>query len=298
MGGAVGPVETDPTVAQRYATWNQDLCSPVAANDVVRSIIAVLDGIRSTHAGIKNVVLVGGDDILPMARLADATPLSNEANYASTFGFASNNQLVSAFASHFLLSDDPYGDVAATTFPGGQLYVPEQAIGRLVDTPGEIAGQLSQYVSLGGQLNPGTELTTGYDFLADGATQEAAALRGGRTAPQGDLISNAWTRSQLTGAMFPASGTAPQIMAINAHYNQRALLPADQNAAKKSDVLYTAAMLAAQGATAVQNRLALTIGCHSGVNAPDSIFTGTAAEITPIRSVTTCASRLRSKRSR
>src|SRR5207244_5507133 len=41
---------------------------------------------------------------------------------------------------------------------------------------------------------------------------------------------------------------------------------------------YTTAMLAAQGPSAVQNRLALTIGCHSGVNAPDSLFSGTAAQ--------------------
>jgi Tol biopolymer transport system component len=281
--GAVIPVEADTNVAAKYGLWNANPCDPALANDVARSIMAVVDGIRSTHAAIKNIVLIGGDDKIPMARLADPTPLSNEADYASTFGFSSNNEFVSAFANHYLMSDDPYGDVTGTTYPGGQLYVPELAIGRLVDTPAEITGQLNQFALAHGQLAPSTELTTSYSFLYDGGLQEAAALKAPGRTTQGDLNSapgapNQWDVNALTAAMFPATGAPPSIMAINAHYNQRQLLPADQDAAKKTDELYTSAMLAAQGVSALQNRLALTIGCHSGVNAPDTLFSGTAAE--------------------
>ena len=49
--------------------------------------------------------------------------------------------------------------------------MPDLAVGRLVETPAEIAGVLDAYLGLSGGVvpTPTSSLVTGYDFLADGA---------------------------------------------------------------------------------------------------------------------------------
>ena len=278
--GAVIPVEGDPATRTAIGAWNANPCSPALSNNVVRSIGTLLDGLSSGRP-IQNIVLVGSDDVLPMARLVDPTPLANEADYASTIGFSTATPYLYAFANHFMLSDDPYGTNRVTQTPTGNYYVPTLAVGRLVETPAEIVAQVNRFTAAGGALDPTTELTSGYDFLADGSTQTAAALKTpGRTG--NDLIdpvpppANPWTSNILAGAIFPSTA-APALMALNAHYDHNRLLPSDQNAAHLQDALYTAAQLATQGATSVQNRIVFTIGCHSGVETPETSFgVGTA----------------------
>ncbi len=70
-----------------------------------------------------------------------------------------------------MLSDDPYGDVNPVPYLNRQLYIPELSVGRLVETPAEIVDTLNRFVSpaVSGHLDPTTSLTTGYDFLFDGA---------------------------------------------------------------------------------------------------------------------------------
>jgi ABC-type oligopeptide transport system substrate-binding subunit len=269
--GMVVPVESSIGVQSAYTAWNADPCAPEKANDVVRAIGSVIDTIRNGRNTIKNVVLVGGDDVTPMGRVPDSGSQANEIGYASTFGFQTNNQFVSAYANHYLMSDDPYGDTNPVSFLGQTLYVPEWAIGRLVDTPTQIVGEINQFLNAHGALNPQTELTTGYDFLSDGATAVSSALRAPGRKTNGDLINNTWNATALESGIFPAT-SPPAIMSLNAHYDHNRLLPADQNAAHTQTALYTAAMLASRGANAVANRIIMTMGCHSGVMTPFSLF--------------------------
>jgi hypothetical protein len=273
--GAVIPVETNPAVAAAYASWNANPCSPALANDVMRAIGALVDNLSSGRP-IQNIVLVGNDDVVPMARLADPSPIANESEYASALGFSTASPALYAAANHFLLSDDPYGSPSPTKFNGGELYIPSVAVGRLVETPDDIVTQVNQFVAARGSLDPKTELVSGYGFLSDGAQAVGANLRAaGRTGT--DLISESWTRDQLVNAMFPSTGSQPAIMAPNAHYDHNRLLPADQSAAHKQDVLFTAGQLAARGAGATTRALVLTIGCHSGFGASDLWYSGNAA---------------------
>ena len=68
-----------------------------------------------------------------------------------------------------LLSDDPYASTSPVRFFTRELYLPTLAVGRLVETPAQIQRQIAAFQSAGGLLNPKTSLTTGYDFLSDGA---------------------------------------------------------------------------------------------------------------------------------
>jgi hypothetical protein len=170
--GAVLPVEGSnsglagyPDVAAAYSAWNADPCVPSLANGVVDQIGALVDGIRtgslpgvSAHPQLKNIVLVGADDIVPMARLADTTRSGNEMQYAESFDVTS--QYYSALASSHFLSDDPYGDIDPVTWMDRRLYVPDVAIGRLVETPAEITTMIDQYLASNGHLDTSRATTS------------------------------------------------------------------------------------------------------------------------------------------
>ena len=76
-------------------------------------------------------MLLGADDIIPMARVVDGTTLGNEREYARTFN--TNNELVSSLSYGIVLTDDPYADAHPVKIGAGELYVPDLAVGRLVE---------------------------------------------------------------------------------------------------------------------------------------------------------------------
>jgi len=182
-GGTVVPIDAISSVATKLSAWYGSSCSPGASNDVVRAIGAYLDTLPSTY---KYVVLVGSYDVIPPGLVLDDTSYVNEREYAPTFLGGTDNLYLSAYALGYLQTDDPYGD---TSYSGTGAYVPEAAVGRLVETPGQINAQLTQYVTLHGAVSPTTALVTGYDFLADGAQTIANNLKPGIPSPS-TLISD------------------------------------------------------------------------------------------------------------
>ena len=95
-------------VRDAYATWDADPCSVEAANGVVAAISAQVDAIRAGDANVTNVVIVGADDQIPFARLADGTVESNERDYAAGTFAGENNVEADALAAGYYFSDDPF----------------------------------------------------------------------------------------------------------------------------------------------------------------------------------------------
>ena len=93
VNGVVIPVDGD--AARRVPptrAWNANPCATDKANKVVNEITRLVVGIRNgalpgvaAHPSLANVVIVGGDDIVPMARLDDTTRVGNETGYADEF---------------------------------------------------------------------------------------------------------------------------------------------------------------------------------------------------------------------
>ena len=138
VNGVVIPVDGDPAVAAAYDAWNANPCLADRANKVVNEITRLVVGIRNgalpgvaPHPSLANVVIVGGDDIVPMARLDDTTRVGNETGYADEFDV--NGPYFGALGTSHFLSDDPYGDLDPIQWATRRLYVPELAIGRLVE---------------------------------------------------------------------------------------------------------------------------------------------------------------------
>ena len=83
-----------------------------------------------------------------------------------------------------------------------------------------------------------------------------------------ELINNSWSKSDLLGAMFPASNP-PTLDSINAHYDHFRSLPADENAANRETILYTTADLAGRSTA---GRVIFTMGCHSALPVSDFVL--------------------------
>ena len=272
--GAVYPVESDGAVSTAMANWDLDPCNTDSANAAFNAIGEVVDSVRGTHgATLKNIVVVGGDDIIPMARIADYTQISNESDYASgallSTGTQRGTPIAAAAATQNFLSDDPLADTDPIPWLDHTLFVPDIAIGRLVETPGEIGAQVDQFIAAQGRLDPQKSLTTGYDFLTDGTLGVDAAL-GNRlpAAQRTKLVNETWSKADALAALFPATGS-PDIASVNAHYDHTRALPALGNSTHDESDLVTTAEIAAHPNT-LTKRLLFTMGCHAGLSVPKS----------------------------
>lgn len=267
VNGAVIPVESNAAVASAYATWDLNPCSPATANAVVNAIGALIDSVRQQRPSLKHVVIVGGDDIIPMARVPDLTRLANERDYAATFG-ETNNQYLGALATEHILSDDPYVDFDPIPFLDRHLFVPDLALGRLVETPDDVVAAIENFIAFNGSLDPQTALTTGYDFLSDGAADVASAIDAA-TGKSGDtMISETWTASDLAGKFLAAD--SPDVSSINAHYDHNRALPGFGNHKNDETDLFTTTHVSNAGADHV-GQVLFTMGCHAGLSVSDVV---------------------------
>src|SRR5207249_9021786 len=138
-----------------------------------------------------------------------------------------------------VLSDDAYADFNPVPWLNRQMYVPQVAVGRLIESPDQIVSQVNQFMFFNGRLDPQTALTTGYDFLSDGATSVASSLDGIVGAPNSQrLINGTWTSADLS-AKFNFASPKPDIASINAHYDHYRLLPGAGNTTADQSDLYT-----------------------------------------------------------
>lgn len=264
--GVVLPVQGNPRVSTSpaFAAWDADPCSVEAANGVVTAINEVVDDAREQNGGLpelRSIVLVGPDEVLPQARIADRTVIGQASDYADDAivdrngdGVADDNSTSAAFRQGYFLSDDPYGDFD----PAENIYTPDVALGRLVETPGQIEDQIAAYMASDGTVNPQRSYVAGYDFLTDAANEIHGALSG--AVPDGSAqsrIDEDWTAADaLSGLNAPGAG----FLSVNAHYDHFRALPAASHSGADDTLLFSSEADVPAGS------VAFTVGCHSGLN--------------------------------
>jgi hypothetical protein len=264
-----------PTASSAFQRWDTAPCDVAAANTVVSAINSEIDQLvpagSALRAGIQNIVIVGDDDQIPFGRVADGTTTSNESDYAGDVlkvdGTASPES--SALGQHMLLSDTPYGSFNPISWKAGAFYLPDVALGRLVESPADIMKQIDEYTQQN-YLNASSSLVTGYDFLADGAQGVDAALKaitGIPDAQRHQLINETWTATDLTSQLFPPGG-APRVDSINAHFNHHDALPAAGSASNSASLFHSSTVGGANGAS-LADALVFSMGCHSGLSVSD-----------------------------
>ena len=89
LGGQSGGARLLPddlaAVTSLYTAWDsstENRRNPLLANELAQQIWYVLDrAITNYYTGTTDIVLVGGDDIIPFYRVPDEVPLANESDY-------------------------------------------------------------------------------------------------------------------------------------------------------------------------------------------------------------------------
>ena len=272
-----------PAVSDAYDEWDDAPCMLDLADDVVDATTAALAEVYSDNPGIENVVMVGSDKIIPFARLSDRTLLGNEQNYALTFAEDRSTALYAALSGGTYFSDDPYADMTPTLVNDRLLHAPERAIGRLVEDPQSIIGQLTSFVALDGKIRTDTGLVTGYDFVSDSSSQISDRLsadttdgfQGPVTSAPIELISETWNAADLGNVLFPSGAEATGIGAVNGHFSHQGTQSALGSAnGDQTDALFIDDV----GDTDFTGSLIFTLGCHSGLSVGEDVSAVLAAD--------------------
>ena len=257
-----------------YDAWDADPYSVEKANvvaDGIREIIA-----SHTTADTKYVVLVGNDRVIPQRRIKDQTVITSEVQYAENSLLKSDSPLAASMFGGYDLTDDFYVDEIPSIWQGSEFYVPDLAVGRLVEQPDEIQTVLAAYEdNNGATLQAQSALVTGYDFFNDGASAVASTFASAGLSPDSSLIGNTWSAADLRARLV--SDPSSDLSSVNAHFMHYAALSAGGWASNdyndlvlSTDLLHTPSVL--------KGKFIFSMGCHSGLNVPDGDVAQFAAE--------------------
>ncbi len=301
--GFLVDLNVNTSLATLYSQWDDDPANADLANRILfgchdpfpadcdTDIDGIHDRLRSLlriYDSVESIVLVGDDRIIPMTRIADRTTLISEQDYPRNGDLTPDGTTVGqALAANMYLSDDPLTvlDPIHTDELDSSIFIPDLAIGRLVETPPEIIGTIATYISQNGVLDL-SELNadsghkvqvSGYDFLQDCAKRirqrwKTAFER--LTAPEslapvdGTLISQSWDDQDLLEHLC-GNGDAPYgLLSLNGHAVHYAegipgSDPFDIRGLDAADLVDPAAC--GGGPLDLSGSVLYSIGCHSGL---------------------------------
>ncbi len=276
VAGVVVDVGTDAAVAFANEQADRIPSCVVAKNLVAGAIREVARRYRELNPALEYVVLVGNDDVIPFFRHRDTAGLAPESNFIVPVLDTSASQ--ASLRLNYVLSQDDYGATDAGADAGTAYRLPELAVGRLVETPDDMAGLLEAYLATNaGQVpEPQSSFVSGYDFLADDAEAIDAELRAGMgegavrihdrliaprgTAPQADPKTTAnWTATDLANALF---ARRHDLIFLAGHFNDGGALAADYETQLKASQVATSAV-------DLVNAIVFGAGCHVGYNTVD-----------------------------
>ncbi len=310
----------DPTIAatdrellaRLYAQWDAAPDQPLYANEVAHAVRNLLrDATTRVYPNATDIVLVGGDGVLPFYRTPDENTLGNEADYLAQLKLvgstiAPKSALYGSTFYRFIQTDAYFADFSPIAWRGRSLYLPDYGIGRLVEQPADIVRYLESYIGGSYTIDVGGEsgaFVSGYDFLTDQATAIVRELRARGLAAQvgdsgppiatligqgwkSDALANGWFSGQLgqLTSAYTDAASQTRLLSINGHFTHFGAIPADLTAPLfPAERVYTptAALGSAlffNGGQKGSNRptLLYSVGCQSGLSAPDEAFTAPA----------------------
>ncbi len=266
VAGVVIDLATNTGMAPNYTQWDSaKTCAP-AANVVADAVSDLISPYRS--ASLQYVVIAGGDQVVPYRRVPDLSQTGNEKLWRPPVLDSTVSN--AALRDGYVLTDNFYGSARPISRFDHQLYVPDLAVGRLVETIAEMTSVFDAYEAVNGVVTPQKATVTGYDFLADGAGAIAQHLTFGGLTVDSSLIEaqglgpsdlTAWHADQLRAKLFGATPNT-NIVSLNAHFSASLLLAADYQTTLRSEEFATFT----DGR--FRNTLFLSTGCHSGYNVP------------------------------
>lgn len=274
--GVVVDLDQDVAIRQANELADANYDCVFAKNVVARLIRDVVERFRQVNPGLRYVVLVGGDDVVPNFRYPDLVPLGLEQNFIVPVRDATASQ--ASLRLGYYLSQDAYGAPCEVEQKFTRVPLPQMAVGRLVESPADILGLLDAYDELdAGELPvPRSSLVTGYEFLADAARAVAAELRAGigegagqvhdtliapeHVSPLADPeTTENWSAAELAQVLF---GRRHDLLFLAGHFNDGGALAADY-------VSQLTARQVAESDMTFQHSVIFGAGCHVGYNTVD-----------------------------
>ncbi len=299
--GAVLSVDASETVAAARLELDKNPCSLASREALTTAINHYVAAQLAEHRDrIRSIVLVGGDEIIPMAPVAQHTSQFTENSHAGDLRLTAPaaggecpaevsggsldtcaTPLSAAAAASMILTDDPYGLAQAYESLGGYLYVPTAALGRLVEGPDGVQDVVRRFldadglVPAPGVLDADSTLTGGYGAWSELPEEVNAALawRSPAKTLGEDDPDGLWDAADMSEALFPTEGEGPKVVSINAHADETLMLPGIKDA--PSGRFQEGDLLTAEGvesADRLDGALIFLIGCHAGNNLPAAYY--------------------------
>ena len=222
----------------------------------------------AAHPALANVVVVGGDDIIPMARLDDTTRVGNETGYADEFDVNGPTTARSAPATSSATTRTEIS-IRSSGRPGG-CTCPSWRSAASSRRPTQIIAQLDAFAGASGRLDASRAYAAGYDFMTDGARSVRAELEqslttanGATAVVSGPTNESTWSGSELLADL--AGPPAPSIAAVFGHFDHTALETPEGDGVTAAELAETLPAGA---------RLVFSMGCHSGLAVSDATVGG------------------------
>ena len=260
VAGLVAQVEFDPSVATAYAAWTLNestMLSTTLANNVAGAVRNLVLAHAPAMSAPRRLVIVGDDRAIPFRRVTDFTS-KKENQYAASMTVSTTQW--AAAVGQMILTDDYYADLAPGSWTGGELYLPDFSVGRLVETPSEIIGVINAYLARNGLVLQNA-LVTGYSFVGDTANT-INVIAGADSLNPYSLIGEDWESTDLAARQFQSSPRY-DIQSINGHATHTEQRAPDESAVTATDV--------ASSTTDLAGAVIYTVGCHSGLNDSGSL---------------------------
>ncbi|MGH2524545.1 MAG: C25 family cysteine peptidase, partial [Anaerolineales bacterium] len=251
VNGEAINLDSYPDIVSAYALWDTQPGNPLAANFVAGNIKSLLYGLAPAYPNVKYLVIVGDDRVIPHRRIQDLALVANERHYAS---IAYTPVLSGSLGLRYFLTDDYYAGLLPLPYAGREVYLPQIALGRLVESPAEIVNAINGFLAQP-VVSPNDALVTGYDFLIDQASAISTTF-----SAQGvtlfTLINNTWTAADFRSYFFPVTR---DLNSLNSHFEHHRFFP------NGAEYVY-----ATEVASSFSGSVIFTVGCHSGLNVPDA----------------------------
>jgi hypothetical protein len=260
--GEVAEVRSDPAVAAAYDAWtasSASLLDTAKANAVAGAVRNLTLTFFDGGPNIEYVVLVGGDQVIPHRRVPEGTVSVAEQTYAASV--TANTTLWAAVNDNMTMTDDYYVDREPTDWQGRELYIPDYAIGRLVETPAEITGQIDLFLA-NPVLSETRALVTGYHVLTDVAQGVALLLKNDGFTTDDTLVGISWAGNDQRTKMV---NTTPRFafQSINTHADHQSFNAPDSDKTTASQVV--------AGTGDLARAIVFSTGCHAGFNDSGSL---------------------------
>ena len=268
--GLVLDVSDDARVVAMDDQADDVVDCPYAKNLVAAAIKDIVDAERAANPGLRYIVLVGDDGVIPFFRYPDQSLLGPESDFVPPVDRTSASE--ASLRSNLVLGQDEYGASTTISVRGSTFPIPDLAVGRLVETAAEVSGMIDAYLATSGGVvpTPDRSLVTGYDFIADAADAIGDDLGAGlgtagtteRLITPGHLSPQdpaSWDADQLRAALLT---TRHDLAFLGGHFS------ADAAEAADAETQMTTSELVASTVD-LANSIIFSIGCHSGYNLVD-----------------------------